>query len=435
MRFLSIALLVALLMIVDAPARTSRRGTTHPSAAVGQKRSELARLRSQISEYEQQLKHLERTEHSSVKKLDAYSRQTHLLRTLISSLNDEEQRLTRDIDATQHEISTSEQQLAQMKTQYARTVVALYKRGNQSDLELLLTSHSMTEAIERTEYLRRFSEYRERLAGNISSTVSVLREQQSSLTEQRDEKAAAANEKAQQQNYLAAQATQRAQLIDKIRADKSSLKQTLTRAKESSRAIESLISKLVARDMARRRTAVAAKPSVRSERNAPDNDFDDVARSSRAAENSHHPTGTVIEPNETSGFGALRGELHWPCGGHRIAEHFGEHTNPVLGTVTTNLGVDIKAPKFSDVYAVAEGTVSLVYWLPSYGNIVIVDHRGGYRTVYANLAEVSAKQGETVRTQQIIGRSDASAEAGEVVHFEIWKEREKLNPETWLSRR
>ncbi|HET7152748.1 MAG TPA: M23 family metallopeptidase, partial [Candidatus Kapabacteria bacterium] len=156
-----------------------------------------------------------------------------------------------------------------------------------------------------------------------------------------------------------------------------------------------------------------------------DRDFDDVARQSAAEE---------AAPDKTA-FGMLRGSLSWPCTSHRIAEHFGERVNPTLGTVTVNPGVDIKSPKNSDVYAVADGTVSLVYWLPSYGTILILDHRNGYRTVYANLADASVKQGQHIRAHQVIGKSDASAADGEVVHFEIWKDRDKQNPENWLARR
>lgn len=425
---MAIVLVAALAAATPVLARTHR--AARPSPAVSAKKSELARLRAQITSYENQLAKLERTEHSSLSKLDAYTRQTHLLRTLIANLNGEEQRLTRDIEATSAEIASSERQLREMKAQYARAVTALYRRGTQSDLEMLLTAHSMTEAIERGEYLRRFSEMRGRLAENIQSTVTALRDQQSALTEQRDEKAAAAAEKAQQQNYLASQATRRAQLIDKIRSDKSSLRQTLTRAKQSSRAIESLIEKLVVREQSRRKQALAMRSApATSTHRAPDNDFEDIAHSSRSAESAPPVTAA-----DGSGFGALRGSLRWPCSSRRIAGHFGEHTNPALGTVTMNLGVDIHAPKNSDVVAVAEGTVSLVYWLPSYGTIVILDHRGGYRTVYANLADVSVKQGEHVRPQQLIGHSDATVEAGEVVHFEIWKEREKVDPEGWLAR-
>ncbi len=417
---LCVAMVIACCLSTDAPARRRPRRATQQTAAVKEKRSELARLRAQIQSYETRLKQLERTEHSSVQRLDAVSQQVHLLRTLIARLNDEEGRLTRDIALTEHEIAGSESQLKELKAQYARAVVAMYKRGSQSDLELLLTAHSVGEAIERTEYLKRFSARRARLADNIAATVRALRDQRASLTEQRDEKSAAAAEKEEQTARLSKQASQREQLIARIRNDKASLKETLARTKQSAHAIESIIEKLVARERAHEPKVASRSPAREGTR-----DMRTMTREERAER----------AASDATGFGALRGSLRWPCAGRRIVERFGEHTNPALGTVTMNLGVNIRSPKNADVFAVADGIVSIVYYLPSFGNLVIIDHHGGYRTVYANLADVAVRQGEHVHAGQVIAHSDATAEAGEVVHFEIWREREKLDPEGWLAGR
>jgi len=212
-------------------------------------------------------------------------------------------------------------------------------------------------------------------------------------------------------------------------SDKSALKETLAKAKQSSRAIESLITNLIEREAQRKKNeshASIAKPkSLPRGRVNKDKEFDDIAKESAEEETA---------PDNT-GFGALRGALRWPCAGRRIAEHYGERVNPTLGTVTVNPGIDIATPKNSDVTAVAEGEVSLVYWLPSFGTIIIVDHQNGYRTVYANLADSRVKAGQHIHAQQVLGTSDASAVTGETVHFEIWKGRNKQNPELWLARR
>ncbi|HZV11601.1 MAG TPA: peptidoglycan DD-metalloendopeptidase family protein, partial [Candidatus Kapabacteria bacterium] len=417
---------LTMLFTADVPARRVRHhAPSANSAMVREKKSELARLRAQIESYQNQLDRLSKTEHSSVKAFEAYSRQAHLLKNLIEELNGEEERLTNDIAETQQQITSSQQTLKELKAQYARAVVALYKRGTEGDLEVLLSSHNINEAVERSEYLRQFTIYRQRLAENIQGTVADLQEQQSLLTQQRDEKASIAEEKQQEQQRLTERATERSELIDKIRADKSSLKETLVRAQKSSREIESLINNLVSREIERKKRSHADRTSPFPTHPRSDRDFEDIARQSAAEE---------AAPDKT-GFGMLRGALSWPCASHRIAEHFGDRVNPALGTVTENLGVDIKSPKNSDVFAVADGQVSLVYWLPSFGTIIIIDHHNGYRTVYANLAEATVKEGQHVRAHQVIGRSDASAAAGDVVHFEIWKDRDKQNPEIWLAKR
>jgi murein DD-endopeptidase MepM/ murein hydrolase activator NlpD len=86
----------------------------------------------------------------------------------------------------------------------------------------------------------------------------------------------------------------------------------------------------------------------------------------------------------------------------------------------------------SSVAAVADGEVSTIWWLPSYGNLVIVNHDGGYRTVYAHLGDVDVEEGQPVATGQRIGRSGEGLD-GPMLHFEIWNGRETQDPEKWLS--
>ena len=84
--------------------------------------------------------------------------------------------------------------------------------------------------------------------------------------------------------------------------------------------------------------------------------------------------------------------------------------------------------------AVADGEVSTIWWLPSFGNLVIMNHQNGYRTVYAHLSEIAVNEGDRIRQGEQIGKS-GEALAGPLLHFEIWKDREKQDPLQWLAPR
>jgi murein DD-endopeptidase MepM/ murein hydrolase activator NlpD len=117
----------------------------------------------------------------------------------------------------------------------------------------------------------------------------------------------------------------------------------------------------------------------------------------------------------------------WPTVGRRIAVAYGERANPRTGTVTVNPGIDIAAKAGQPVTAAASGKVSLTSWLPSYGNVVIVQHRGGYRTVYGKLGKAQVVRGRAVKQGERIGTARGSA-----VHFEVWLGRKRLNPASVL---
>ena len=125
--------------------------------------------------------------------------------------------------------------------------------------------------------------------------------------------------------------------------------------------------------------------------------------------------------------------FRWPTAGRRIVEAYGERNNPETGTVTINPGINIGATLGSTVTAAEDGTVSLISWLPSYGTIVIVEHRGGYRTVYGNLATATISRGAIVDAGDRIGTVGVTF-GGSFLHFEVWKGQTRLNPMTVLKR-
>jgi septal ring factor EnvC (AmiA/AmiB activator) len=125
-------------------------------------------------------------------------------------------------------------------------------------------------------------------------------------------------------------------------------------------------------------------------------------------------------------------ELKWPVAGRRIVQGYGERINAKTRTVTLNPGVNIAASSGSSVKAAADGTVSLVTWLPSFGTVVIVEHKEGYRTVYANLASALVSRGRKVSAGQKIAVVGGSTD-GEFLHFEVWRHRTRHDPLTFLK--
>jgi murein DD-endopeptidase MepM/ murein hydrolase activator NlpD len=119
------------------------------------------------------------------------------------------------------------------------------------------------------------------------------------------------------------------------------------------------------------------------------------------------------------GFATLRGRMPWPAPG-KIKTRFGQHRHPEYGTVTMNSGVDIDARLGEPVRAVARGRVEYVSWLDGYGRTLIINHGGGYYTVYAHLSEVRVSETQTVLPGQAIGAvGDSGSLDGPKLHFEI----------------
>ena len=70
--------------------------------------------------------------------------------------------------------------------------------------------------------------------------------------------------------------------------------------------------------------------------------------------------------------------MSWPVSRGKVVREFGENKNQELKTVTLNYGIDIKSKSKEKVHAVAQGLVSVIDWIPGFGSIIIITHKGGF---------------------------------------------------------
>ena len=137
----------------------------------------------------------------------------------------------------------------------------------------------------------------------------------------------------------------------------------------------------------------------------------------------------------TGSFESNKGKLLFPVSGrYKIVRPFGRHQHPDLPHVTTdNGGIDIEVAPGGNARAVFAGTVSAIFRQPGFNTIVMVRH-GNYLTIYANLSDIMVKNGDTLKQGQTLGRvyADPDDDNRSILHFELRREKEKLNPTAWV---
>lgn len=100
-----------------------------------------------------------------------------------------------------------------------------------------------------------------------------------------------------------------------------------------------------------------------------------------------------------------------------------------------NNGVDFETVPGASARAVYDGTVSMIIVMEGYQNVVLVRH-GQYLTVYAGLHELRVRKGDKVKAGQLLGTvfSDPADGNRTRLHFEVRREKDKLDPMQWLRR-
>jgi septal ring factor EnvC (AmiA/AmiB activator) len=140
------------------------------------------------------------------------------------------------------------------------------------------------------------------------------------------------------------------------------------------------------------------------------------------------------EGTTATGFRALKGKLPMPAQGV-IEVGFGKVINPRFRTVTMQKGLDIRAAEGSPVRAVAAGTVVFAGWLRGYGNLLILDHGGGYHSLMAHLSTVVPAVGAEVQAGEEVGTvGDTGSLKGAYLYFEIRKRGRAVDPKAWFAR-
>lgn len=157
-----------------------------------------------------------------------------------------------------------------------------------------------------------------------------------------------------------------------------------------------------------------------------------ITSANSISENSRLSVGQkLIIPNARSGPGSGSSpSFSWPIKG-LITSHFGNRT--LGGRSDYHTGIDIDGRTGDSIRAAESGKVSFSGRISGYGNTIIVDHPGGYSTVYAHNSANLVQKGQSVSKGEIIARLGATGNAtGSHLHFEVRVNSKPVNPLNYL---
>ncbi len=366
-----------------------------------QQQAELAKLRREITEYEQKLSQKQAKEETVMDYIAGLDREIDVSRSLLTTLYRDIDKRTTQIQFYEENIGSIKKELADLRELVKKRLVRFYKRRRRQTYELLLSSRSSSQ-------IGAWLNYQKLIVENDRRIINALKEKQENLVLQKNliraemvEKERAIAKTVDTEKQLKESRQNRQRYLVAIRQDKNYILKRIEEIKKAEKQIRGFISKAEER----RKTDQIQRPQSQRE----------PTRSQR----SHR-------------FAELRGRLVWPVQG-QIVSHFGRYRHPKLNTITENLGIEIAAPLNSPVACVDDGQIQTITWQRGRGNIVIISHDAGYYTVYTHLAEIFVEMSEYVTGGHVIGTVGDSGTFGRpVLHFQIWKNTQNLNPEDWL---
>ena len=118
----------------------------------------------------------------------------------------------------------------------------------------------------------------------------------------------------------------------------------------------------------------------------------------------------------------------------RVSSEYGYRINPITGKNELHNGIDIPASYGTYIYASNAGKVTISSSHYSYGNYIMIDHGGGYATLYAHCSKLLVSVGTQVKKGQVIAYVGSTGySTGNHLHFSLYENNKHTDPMKFFS--
>jgi septal ring factor EnvC (AmiA/AmiB activator) len=359
---------------------------------IAREAAELENLRKQLEKARQEAGSIAAKETKVLKQLNAIDSELQLKERLLSGLSRKEKRLSADLERTRQILETERVRLEKRREVLRRRMRNIYKEGERPGLQVLLGATSAVDLVRRFDWLLLVAAQDEMLCSAILESVDRVRIAEEELTAKMADVHSVRRESEEEKANLVLKRDERGVLLRSVQTQRQDHEKVVGELEEAEKEIQRIIAEL-----------------------------EDKAKA------------VVGElPAQGTDFAAAKGRLLWPVEG-KVTRWFGLQKDKRFGTSTFNGGIDIRAERRADVRAAHSGRADYVDWLPGYGQCIILNHGGGYFTLYAHTSAVFVTAGDLVRAGDVIASvGETGSLHGPVLHFEIRKDAEPINPAPWL---
>tara|TARA_Y100001980_G_C14556844_1_gene351251 strand:+ start:50439 stop:51635 length:1197 start_codon:yes stop_codon:yes gene_type:complete len=354
-----------------------------------------------IAEAEKILAETEKEKRATVGQLRALNQQISAREGLINSLNQEVRLIDSEMGDLGVIVKALQRDLEILKEEYAAMIYSAYKTNHGfNKITFLFSASTFNQLFQRLKYLEQYGEARKNQAAQIEAVSKELISQRNQLEVKRREQNVILSQQIAENKKLLSLKTKQNSLIANLSQREKELSKELAARKKAVDELDNLIAEVVRKEIERSKSL------------------------SSAALANEEQLSSVFESNKN--------KLNWPVSPGFISQKFGRQPHPVLkGIMEDNPGVNIQTSPNVPVKSVFDGKVIQKVFVPGMNNAVIIQH-GEYYTLYAKLKEVNVKIGQPIAANDVIGTVYTDNTGLSELHFEVWKQRIKLNPEQWL---
>jgi septal ring factor EnvC (AmiA/AmiB activator) len=352
---------------------------------------ELTKIQKEIKKGKQKVKEAIKKERSILTELEEIDRSIKRKRSELMFYDKRLQQTRSKIERLEREIIALTGKINKRKRFLKERLRTLYKQRYGDVALFLISATDYQDLIRRSRYISLIAHYDSRLMETYSKGIKRFNLKKMQMEVLRKELEANKRDVSKKMQELQLERTRKDKLLASIRQKRSSYERMIKELRESSRQLREMIKRLEKKKL---------------------------------------PTSVVAKR-----FRSMKGRLPWPVNG-KVLVPFGRYRDPKFNIPLFKNGIEIKAKHGEVARAISSGRVVFADWFKGYGQLLIINHGGGYHSLYGYLSEIFYKTGDIIRRGEAIGKVGESGLLNvPALYFEIRYKGKPLDPLQWLKKK
>lgn len=354
------------------------------------KEKDLEDIKKQMRETEDAIKNTEKKEKLTLKDFEKINR---LVVKRASDLRDIRKKLktvNKDISKTNKKIKSLEKEKKEIEKRLTLRLRALYKMKKASAVQVVFASTDINDLSKKHKYMTSLMDEDVKLIERRNKNIEIYEKEKKTLKSLKNKVVSVKKDIERNKKLEEKLLKSKKKLLKKVRSEKKGYTRHIKQLKEAKEDLNSLLTTL---------------------------------------------RGKGGRHKSKSGFMKMEGKLDLPVQG-TVLSKYGKVRHPQFKTLTFNNGIVLKAPFGERVKSVYKGTVVYVGWLKGYGQVMIVDHGGGFYTLYGYLFKTLKQKGETVKEGMVIALvGESGIFETPALYFEVREGKVPRDPLSWLAKK
>ena len=416
----------ACLCLLGASAQTTKK--------IKELENQRSELQQQIAESETLLRSTKKDVKSQLDNLALINGQIEDRKKYIRIIERDVKSLNNDIATLQRQLKSLQRELKEKKDRYEASVQYMYRNKSiQEKLMFIFSAENLSQTYRRLRYVREYADFQRLQAVEIERKQKQVEAKKAELELTRAAKEKLLKESEDEKKKLEKQEKEKQTILNGLKRKQRNIQSEINKKRRTADKLNARIDRLIEEEIekARKRAEEEARKEAAKKGKKP--------AEKTTASKAPVEKGTVdkfrmnSEDRQLSGaFESNKGRLPMPItGAYVIVGRYGQYA-VAKNVRLDNKGIDIRGKEGAKARAVFDGEVSAIFKYNGLNNVLI--RHGNYISVYCNLSSVSVAKGSKVKTRDEIGAVHKDASGNVVLHFQLRKETQKLNPEVWLKR-